>query len=221
MFSNNEVVSHSLYSLVSMTTPEHTLVGIHLAVALGVYSRFGWPAVALAGVASNLPDWDGLPMLLDMARFEKGHRVWGHNLMAIVVSSILLAGSEVRFRWIEWFAGWLGRFVPGASPLRSGVAVGWAFFLIAMVAQCVHLPCDMVVSGGQGLTDWPVQPWWPLSKIGYTFGLIPWGDVGPTLILMLGAIVLAKGFSPRCVSAGTLISLVGYLMVRGWMRGAF
>ena len=49
-----------------MTSPEHTMVGILGAMALGLHKRFGWPVVAFAAVVSNVPDWDGLPMLFDM-----------------------------------------------------------------------------------------------------------------------------------------------------------
>jgi len=58
-----------------MTTPEHTLVGIHLALASGRDRAWGWRAVALAGLMSNAPDWDGLTLLVDMGWFDRGHRV--------------------------------------------------------------------------------------------------------------------------------------------------
>src|ERR1043165_7649129 len=84
-----------------MTTPEHTLVGIHLAIAAGLHRYYGWPAVALAGIASNVPDWDGLPMLIDMQRFEAGHRVWGHNLLMIAIAALVFGWSQAQFHWIE------------------------------------------------------------------------------------------------------------------------
>ncbi len=80
-----------------MTTPEHTLVGIHIAFAIGLHRIVGWRGVAMAGIASNIPDWDGLPMLFDMQRFEGGHRVWGHAVISILFSS-LLAGY-LQNRW--------------------------------------------------------------------------------------------------------------------------
>jgi len=78
----------------------------------------------------------------------------------------------------------------------------------------------MVVSGGNGLTDWAIQPWWPLSNAAYIYPLIPWGDVGPTVILMSGIIVIAKRRSGISTTAAlTLFVLVLYLLVRGSMRG--
>ena len=206
-----------------MTTPEHTLVGIHLAIATGCHRYWGWPAVAMAGIASNVPDWDGLPMLIDMQRFEAGHRVWGHNLLAIFFAALLLGWSQSQFHWIERSGERVRRyFSPMPSephisrPLLSTLLV---FTLIAFVAQVVHLPCDMVVSGGEGLSDWLVRPFWPFSNSGYVFPLIPWGDIGPTIILMAGAILLAKLPSRlSLISTLTLVVLCAYLVVRDLTR---
>ena len=220
-----------------MTSPEHTLVGIHLAIALRLHRYFGWQAVAMAGIASNLPDWDGLPMLIDMRRFEWGHRVWGHNLFAIILSSLALAWTQQHFHWIDRLSQRLRRFLPTTSPavsttfpsapmsppLGQGLAGRYplmAAWLIAMLVQAIHLPCDMVVSGGNGLTDWPIQILWPLSQREFVFPLIPWGDIGPTVILMTGVILLAKKIAKESyVSIGTLALLCLYLFARGWQRG--
>jgi LexA-binding, inner membrane-associated putative hydrolase len=209
-----------------MTTPEHTLVGIHLAFALGCHRILGWSAVAMAGVASNLPDWDGLPMLFDMQRFEIGHRVWGHNLAAITLSSILISWSQHHYRWIEIVSNWILKKLPDHGLARTTIdetskQIGTlTFFGIAMFVQVVHLPCDMVVSGGIGLSDWAIQPLWPFSNAGYVYPMIPWGDIGPTLILMSGVICSAKW--PNNVSRSSLVTLLAlctYLLVRGWTRG--
>ncbi len=207
-----------------MTTPEHTLVGVHLALALGWQRSIGWPAVALAGVASNVPDWDGLPMLVDMQAFEAGHRVWGHNLLAIAIASGFLAWSQVRWRWCDRIAAQVWRMVdrtavPGSQG-PTGKLSGACALGIAAAAQLVHLPCDLVVSGGHGLSDWPIRPLWPFSEVAFVFPLIPWGDVGPTVILMAGAIWAAKHPAQvTAVSAVTLAFLGVYLVARGWARG--
>ena len=207
-----------------MTTPEHTLVGIHLAFACGLHRHFGWKGVAMAAVASNIPDWDGLPMLIDMQRFEAGHRVWGHNVAAIVAASLLLGGTQWAFDWIGTIGNWVSvRFLkstpqPDTASKLSGGVVALVFVSVAIVAQLVHLPCDMVVSGGHGLTDWALQPWWPFSSAAYVYPLIPWGDVGPTVILMAGVIVIAKWRSRiATTSMLTLVALCAYLVARGWL----
>jgi len=208
-----------------MTSPEHTLVGIHAAFALGCHRHFGWPVVAMAGLASNLPDWDGLPMLIDMQRFEAGHRVWGHNFVAILLASLVLAWSQRRFRWIERTWHRARHILPvetqtATPPSPSGPASAMVFATVAFVAQVIHLPCDMVVSGGEGLSDWHIQPFWPFSDAGFVFPLIPWGDVGPTIILMAGVIVIAKNPTRiSTISVSTLVALLAYLLLRGWARG--
>lgn len=204
-----------------MTTPEHTLVGIHAAIAAGAHQRFGWTFVALAGIASNFPDWDGLPMLFDMSRFESGHRVWGHNLFWIAISSLVVATLQHRYRFIESIAMRLKKYLPKefSNEQPPIVLSSFTVFLVCFVVQTIHLPCDMVVSGGYGLSDWHIKPFWPISDIGYVYPLIPWGDIGPTLIMMGGAIMLAKYPKRlRLQSTVTLAVLCAYLLIRGWAR---
>lgn len=209
-----------------MTTPEHTLVGVNGAIALGLDRRLGWAAVVFAAVASNAPDLDGLPMLLDMQRFESAHRVWGHNVFAIALTSLLLAGSQARWGWVERLSARVARWLPidGGRLAAAGGAgsrgMFWWLLGVSALVQLVHLVCDAVVSGGEGLTDWPVQPFWPVSDRGFVLPLVPWGDVGPTVVLMLGAIGLAKfPEHRRQLSIATLAGLGLYLLARGIARG--
>ena len=119
-----------------------------------------------------------------------------------VGGSLRLNEVETRSRgWFRDSLGWVGA---------------------ALIVQLVHLPCDMVVSGGRGLTDWPVAPLWPLSRTGYVLPLVPWGDVGPTVILMAGVIQMARVRGRyRSIALVTLAVLVLYLAGRGWMRGVW
>ncbi len=203
-----------------MTSPEHTMVGILGALALGLHKRYGWQVVAFAAVASNVPDLDGLPMLIDMERFESGHRVWGHNFLLIVATSIVLGWTQARFRWIQRIGGYFARFLPSdvavsreSPPLPIPTSV---LIFVGIGFQSVHLVCDMVVSGGQGLSDWPVKPFWPFRQIGYVYPLIPWGDIGPTVIMMAGIIGMAKIGRAQFVAMLTLVVLVIYLISRGY-----
>lgn len=207
-----------------MTTPEHTLVGMMAAIALRIHSRLGWAAVVLAAVASNVPDLDGIPMLIDMRRFESGHRVWGHNFPVIVLSSALLAWTQFQYHWIERVSYRLSKYLPRESravisaPVRKTSFT--ALFLVGVVSQSLHLPCDMVVSGGHGLSDWLVFPFWPFVDSGFVFPLIEWGDAGPTIMLMLGAIGIAKMPERiRMIACTSLLVLCIYLAVRGFLRG--
>ena len=203
-----------------MTSPEHTMVGILGAMALGLHKRFGWQVVAFAAVVSNVPDFDGLPVLFDMERFESGHRVWGHNFLLIVASSIILGWTQVRFEWIQSIGAYAVHFLPSEvkrfqSSSQSPIPLS-VFIFVGIGFQSVHLVCDMVVSGGQGLSNWPVKPFWPFRQIGYVYPLIPWGDIGPTIIMMAGIIGIAKIGRAHLLSMLTLLVLIIYLLFRGY-----
>jgi hypothetical protein len=73
----------------------------------------------------------------------------------------------------------------------------------------------MVVSGGQGMSNWPVKPFWPIWQVGYVYPLIPWGDIGPTVVMMAGIIGIAKFGRDQLVATLTLILLVAYMCFRG------
>lgn len=202
-----------------MTSPEHTMVGVLGAMALGLHKRFGWQIVAFAAVISNVPDMDGLPMLFDMERFESGHRVWGHNFLLIVATSICLGWTQARFKWIQKIVAYAIDFLPSevnrSQPSRHLPIPILVLIFVGIGFQTLHLVCDMVVSGGQGLSNWPVKPFWPIWQVGYVYPLIPWGDVGPTVVMMAGIIGIAKFGRDQLFATLTLILLVAYLFFRG------
>ena len=135
----------------------------------------------------------------------------------------MLAWSQHRYRWIESIAIRWQKYLPTDEKINQPVVgVPWiALFLVCVGVQVIHLPCDMVVSGGGGLSDWYIKPFWPISNAGYVYALIPWGDIGPTLIMMSGVIIMARSADRlRQRSACTLAVLLAYLVIRGWARGA-
>jgi membrane-bound metal-dependent hydrolase YbcI (DUF457 family) len=71
-----------------MTTYEHAMFGVSLALAAGVRRHHGWGIVAAAGLAAALPDWDGLSILFGPTAYANGHRVWGHNVLAAAVGGV-------------------------------------------------------------------------------------------------------------------------------------
>lgn len=194
------------------------MVGILGAMALGLHKRFGWSVVAFAAVASNVPDWDGLPMLFDMGRFESGHRVWGHNLVLIVATSVVLGWTQTRFEWIQRLGVYAVKFLPNEVKFSQQppklLAPMPVLILVGIGFQSVHLVCDMVVSGGQGLSDWLVKPFWPFGNTGFVYPLIRWGDVGPTVIMMAGLIWVAKFGRAQFVAVLTFVGLISYLFCR-------
>lgn len=204
-----------------MTTPEHTLVGVHFAIASGILNRYGWRAVVLAGMVSNIPDLDGLPFLVDTDTFVAIHRIWGHNITAILVSSVLVTLAQSRWDFLGAMTNRICRIcmattsTPISMPSYEKPFPPFAVLAISMICQLIHLPCDMVVSGGYRMADWPVKPWWPFFKTGYVYPMIPWGDPGVSVVVMIGLIALARDMRhSRAISAGTLLMLVVYLTTR-------
>ena len=80
----------------------------------------------------------------------------------------------------------------------------------------------MTVSGGEGLSDWHVQPLWPFSNAGLVFPLVRWGDIGPTIIMMGAAIVAARFVDRARASAIVgLCLLIAYMFLQGYRGGLF
>ena len=208
-----------------MTTPEHAMVGVHLAIACRWNRLWTWRAVALAAFMSNAPDWDGVPMLFDMDRFEQGHRVWGHNLTVILLVSVVVALLLSQWDLI----GAIGKRIAVnyssatiiSDPIDGQNRLGFAAALTtAFVSQAMHLPCDVVVSGGGGLSHWHVKPFWPIADNGYVYPLIPWGDIGPTIIMMAGLIVMAeRQRNMAATAAGSLTIVIVYMLARKFLMG--
>ena len=67
--------------------------------------------------------------------------------------------------------------------------------------------------------DWPVKPFWPFLQTEYVYPLIPWGDIGPTVIMMAGIIAIAKFARAQFVAILTLVLLIAYMVCRGYWSG--
>ncbi len=209
-----------------MTTYEHAMLGITGVLATGLNRRYGWPIVALAAVAAISPDWDGLTIVAGSAAFAASHRLWGHNVLACVLTGLLMGILDYQFdaatRCGRLLAQKLRLAVPG-GPLRvrethrfSGFAV-WVG--VATLAALSHLAGDLVFSGTATLPDWELRPWWPFSSAGYIFPLLAWGDAGASIVFAAGMFAMWKW--PRrlqLISAATLACVILYAAVRGaWL----
>ncbi len=205
-----------------MTTFEHALLGVNGALALGLHQRYGWRVVALAGAAAILPDWDGFPMLFDMSRFESGHRVWGHNLLACLVAGLLFGSADWYWNLSGRLVEWLSRF--GVKATATEIPVDsrserrrWLVWVsVATLAALTQIPADAVVSGGQGLTDWALKPLWPFSETGFVYPMVPWGNIGMTVIFAVGMILLAKfPLRAQSIAVSTLTLVALFVLVWG------
>ncbi|MGB7325962.1 MAG: metal-dependent hydrolase [Rubripirellula sp.] len=204
-----------------MTTFEHALLGMNGLLATGLQRRFGWKLAVLASVAAIAPDWDGVPMLFDMSRFEVGHRVWGHNLLACCLLGLCLATIDYRVDLVGRAAKSVTRWGP-LRELASSVDVRQSFsrsvwfvwVLVAIVAALSQIPADAVVSGAEGLSDWALKPLWPFSDFTWIYPMIPWGNVGVTIIFAIAMIMQVKQpIHVQSIAITALVSVVVYLCV--------
>lgn len=198
------------------------MLGANACLACGLHRRHGWRIVALAGVAAIAPDWDGLTVVWDAQLFDQGHRVWGHNIFSCFALAILLTIAQLRCDFLGQVARLLVRIRPfqqfGAnvgsqvSENRSGTL----FLLVSYLACLSQIPADAVVSGGRGLSDWEIKPLWPVSNWSIVYGMVPWGNVGITIIFAISMILMAKfKQSLQQIAIGTLVCVVGYILAWG------
>ena len=208
-----------------MTAFEHALLAANAVWAAGLHRRHGWQLAAMAGCAAVLPDWDGIPLLVDARTFAAGHRVWGHNLLACLGLGLVVAGLDYRCDLVTRAARRLVRWVrqPGTLPLTCRTvfhaAEAGLWMLVAVAAMLSHLVGDMVVSGTAQLPDWELQLLWPFSDRGWVFPLVPWGDPGITLVFvggMFAAVYWRSRLQP--IGAVTLLLVTAYLAIHGVLR---
>jgi LexA-binding, inner membrane-associated putative hydrolase len=218
--------SSYLWQIFNMTTFEHAMLGINGVLAAGLHRRFGWQLVALAGFAAVAPDWDGIPMLMNMARFESGHRVWGHNVFACCALGVLIGSLDYRFDWTSRLAKRLTRWGPlkeydhRVHPRSDRSSLGWMVWMtVATIAALSQIPADAVVSGWRGLSDWALKPFWPISDWKFVYSLVPWGNIGVTVIFAVGMIAQVKIQSKvQQIAQVVLAAVVVYIVAWGaWM----
>ena len=203
-----------------MTTYEHAMLGITGALAAGLHRRHGWQIVAMAGVAAVLPDWDGLSLSWGPAAFDRCHRAWGHN---VFVAPVLGAATAI-FCWGFRPFDRLARLSTkgqraaeqqsGSQEVSAREVLLWIF--TGVVASLSHLAADLVFSGSRDLSDWELQLLWPITSRGWVYPLVPWGDVGTTLIFIAGMFAMARfRRQVRPIACGTLVAVVAYIVIRG------
>ena len=199
------------------------MLGINGVLASGWNGKYGWQLAAVAGVAAVMPDWDGLPILFSVQRFNESHRVWGHNLLACLVLGLVIGGLDYRWdlvtRVARRLARW-GRVQIADSQLAVRREFTWTglqvWLLTAVLAALSQLPADLVVSGTATLTDWELQLFWPWSDRGYVFPLVRWGDVTISVVFTVGMFAMLRWPARTQHIAGcTLAGVLAYIVVRG------
>jgi membrane-bound metal-dependent hydrolase YbcI (DUF457 family) len=198
------------------------MVGVNLALGAGLQRRYGWRVAAVAGLAAALPDWDGLSILFGPEAYAEAHRVWGHNLLVASLSAAFVGGVAYvmnRAGWLTWIGN---RLLPGRAARAARVGIpppmpGTLALWIAMgvFAGLSHLLADFFYSGHGNAESWPLQLFWPFSTRGWCYPILPWGDLGAT-ILFVGEMFLLYRWPSRAgiIARGSLAAVVGYVGVR-------
>ena len=207
-----------------MTTFEHAMLGTTCALAAGLHRR-SWQIVAMAGVASILPDWDGLSIIFGAAAFDQLHRAVGHSVFVATPVAIVLAAAEYRLQLLSRCGVLLGRRIEGmpvplppeddSGSAREGVLL---WIVVAVLASWSHLAADLLFSGHAQLSDWGLKLFWPFSNSTYVFPAVRWGDALPTVILVVGMFAMLRWRSRvQGLAALTLLALVGYIASRAFL----
>jgi hypothetical protein len=195
---------------------DHSLFGATLALSLGGHRRHGWGLVATSAIAGGLPDWDGLSLLFGPAAFADIHRVWGHNLLVATCAGGLtgalgyLCVRSVRVRR-------MARVTTPLQPFAISQMLIWILF--GAGAALAHLPADLIQSSGADLPVWPVPLLWPFTSRGWAWPIVPWGDIGITLIFVAEMFALAKRPAyAQGLAVLTLVAVHLYIAAR-WLFG--
>jgi hypothetical protein len=207
-----------------VTSFEHAGLAGSLALAAGLHKKSGWPIILMAAAVAALPDWDGLTLMGGAAIFAEGHRTWGHNLLVAGLSGmvagglICLAHSSVRVR--HHSKNILGGPRDTAkdcseSPQGFHASSLVVWMLVGGLASLTHLPADIICSGNSELSPWPIALLWPFSKQGFTFPILAWGDLTPTIIFVLEMFALYRWPKrAQLMALGALLVLGGYIVTR-------
>jgi membrane-bound metal-dependent hydrolase YbcI (DUF457 family) len=209
-----------------MTVYEHAMIGIDGALALNLQRCWGWPIVALAGLAAVLPDLDGLAILFGFQCYAEGHRLWGHNLLAAGIAAAIVSAAaygtnvfpKLRKRLAKHCTAFAeGQDMPHTShPRQTADILAW--IAVGITAAYSHLLADVIFSAGKNLPVWGVPLYWPFSNAASSYPLLPWGDVGVTLIFAAGMFAML-GWPKRSqpIAIASLAFAAGYIALRGFL----
>lgn len=208
-----------------MTIFEHAMIGINGTLALGLERRCGWPIAALAGLAAVLPDLDGLTILFGLQCYADGHRLWGHNLLVAGIAAVMFSTFAFYTDVFPKSRLWLAKHCKAFSVSDESAAVQshhpaqlLLWIAVGVAATYSHLFADVIFSAGRNLPIWGVPLFWPFSNAAIAYPLLPWGDIGVTLVLAASMFAMLRW--PRRTQAIAIASLVltaAYIAVRGFV----
>jgi membrane-bound metal-dependent hydrolase YbcI (DUF457 family) len=197
-----------------MTTYEHAMLGLTLALAVGAQRRHGWALPATAAVAAALPDWDVVSLFFGADAYRTIHRTWGHNLLCAGLLGALTGGLgyccylsvRLRRRLHQFLVRDDVKTNGSALPYKTLDLLVWV--MLCIMAGLFHLLADL-------LYPWPIPLLWPFDERRWVFPILPWADM-PPILLLLGE-MFTLYYHPRyaqLIAWLTLFILTGYVAVR-------
>lgn len=183
---------------------DHGLLGATLAVGSGAPRRLGAGSILLAALIGMVPDWDALSSNVSMQSYLAVHRVWGHNLFAVLILGALLG----TLGW--WIQASVDRRQAAPARPPEGLAL---WLILGMLIMLSHALMDVIYCGGFGSETWPVQLFWPVASTGFAYPCVPWVDRTTTLILAAGLLgsLLAWQYS-QAIACVALALLAGHVI---------
>jgi hypothetical protein len=198
------------------------MLGVTGTLAVGLHRRYGWKIVAAAGVVAVLPDWDGLSILFGAAAYDHVHRAWGHNLLVAGLSGATVMACLCCIPRTRRGKNQSEMRAPISDPAGSrqpcfahmGRVALWA--TVGVLASLSHLAADLLYSGHETLADWGILMFWPFSQQTFAYPMVPWGDVGTTLIFVASMFAMLRWPARlQSISQVTLVLVVVYIVLRG------
>jgi membrane-bound metal-dependent hydrolase YbcI (DUF457 family) len=197
------------------------MVAVNGSLALGLQRRHGWQIVAWAAVAANLPDVDGLTLMLGPMLYAQGHRCWGHNLLVAGLAAVILSGlaywtdapTKVQRRLANRWQVFAIAGKQAERPARSWSKLG-LWLLVGVAATYSHLLMDMLFSIGKDLPVWGVPLFWPFSSNEWAYPLATWGDPGPTIIFAVSMFAMLRWKQwTSAIAASSLAAVAFYVWI--------
>jgi membrane-bound metal-dependent hydrolase YbcI (DUF457 family) len=167
-----------------------------------------------------LPDFDGLTILLGPNLYAEGHRLWGHNLLVsgllAAVVSIVVYQADVLNKIQKWLARRWKALPEGGPALAHRLSEMLIWMVVGVVAAYSHLLTDIFFSGGRQLQTWGVPVLWPFVTATWAYPLVPWGNIGVTVIFAVSMFAMLRWRAwIRTIATATLIAVAGYMVVCG------
>ena len=148
--------------------------------------------------------------------------MWGHNLLVVGLSAILVSGLAYRYQWPIRFQQWMGKrwrvfALNGEAACIPVCTGGWRLWTtVGLLAAYSHLLSDVLFSAGRDKHVWGVPLGWPFSPFAMAYPLVLWGDIGVTLLFVAGMFAMFRWRpATRTIAASVLAMVIGYIAVRG------